>query len=147
MGFIPTIKRTGKILANYGGNDNIGWVSPYDIAETIAEELCSSFKGTKVRYVISDELSCNDTATLLGNAIGNPDLKWETITDEQMLLQLLSIGMAPNLAAGLVEMNSAMHSGKLLEHFYQHRPTTVGAIKVSDYALEFAKVYKLKNST
>ncbi len=141
LSFVPGIKHTGKITANYGGDDIIAWVSPVDVAEVIAEELDSPAQGRKFRYVVSDELSCNETASMLGTAIGIPDLKWEVISDREQQDKLVSIGMAPNHAAGLVEMNAAMHSGKLFEDYQQHKPSAFGKVKMNDYAKEFAKAY------
>ncbi|WP_345949281.1 NmrA family NAD(P)-binding protein [Mucilaginibacter sp. PAMB04274] len=139
--FIPGIKHGGKITANYGGDDLIAWVSPMDVADAIAEELESSAQGRKFRYVVSEELTCNETASILGAAIGKPDLKWEVISDEQQQARLVSIGMAPNQATGLVEMNAAMHTGKLFEDYEEHKPAAFGKVKMSDYAREFAKAY------
>jgi uncharacterized protein YbjT (DUF2867 family) len=139
--FVPVIKYTGKISANYGADDVIAWVSPIDIANAIAEELVLPAQGRKFRYVASEELSCNETASILGTAIGIPDLKWEVISDEQQQAKLIAIGMAPNQAAGLVEMNAAMHTGELFKDYQQHRPSAFGKVKMSDYAQEFAKAY------
>jgi len=143
--FIPVIKNVGLIAANYGGDDIIGWVSPVDIAAVVAEELSSTTVNQKIRYVVSDELTCNETARILGAAIGKPDLKWIVIPDEEMQNRLGKIGMPPHLAAGLVEMNAAMHNGKLFEDYLQHKPETFGNIKMADYAtVEFAKTYNDK---
>lgn len=139
--FVSGIKHAGKITANYGGDDVIAWVSPIDVADAIAEELESPAQGRKFRYVVSDELTCNETASILGAAIGKPDLKWEVILDEQQQARLVSIGMAPSQATGLVEMNAAMHTGDLLADYRQHKPKAFGKVKMSDYAREFAKAY------
>jgi uncharacterized protein YbjT (DUF2867 family) len=141
LGFIPGIKNAGKITANYGADDVIPWASPLDIADVIAEELMAPGQGRQVRYVVSDELSCNETASILGAAIGKPDLKWEIISDEQMQNRLISIGMSPVLAAGLVEMNAAMHNGKLFEDYEEYKPAVFGKVKMADYAQEFAKIF------
>jgi uncharacterized protein YbjT (DUF2867 family) len=142
LGFVAAIKKTGKITANYGGNDLITWVSPLDIADVIAEELTGPATGRSVRYVASDAHTCTETARILGAAIGKPDLKWEIIPDEQMQERLISIGMAPHLAEGLVEMNAAMHNGKLFEDFELHKPDVYGKVKMADYAEQFAKAFK-----
>ncbi len=142
--FIPIIKNAGAIAANYGGDDMISWVSPIDIAAAVAEELSSPTVNQKIRYVVSDELICNETARILGKAIGKPDLKWIVIADPEMHGRLVKAGMAPNLAAGLVEMNAAMHSGKLFEDYNQHKPEAKGKVKMTDYAAEFAKAYNSK---
>lgn len=139
--FVPGIRHAGKITANYGGDDVIAWVSPADVANAIAEELELPAQGRKIRYVVSDELTCNETASILGAAIGKPDLKWEVISDEQQQARLISIGMAPNQATGLVEMNAAMHTGELFKDYEQHKPAAFGKVKMSDYAREFAKIY------
>ncbi len=145
LSFIPAIKKTGKMIANYGGDDVIPWASPLDIADVVAEELVAAGKDRKIRYVVSDELSCNKTASILGTAIGKPHLTWEIITNEQLQTNLVSIGMAPVLAAGLVDMNAAMHSGKLFEDYRQHKPALFGKVKMTDYAQEFAKIFNAKN--
>ena len=43
-------------------------------------------------------------------------------------------------AAGIVEMNAAIHSGLLDEDYYRNRPV-LGKVKLVDFAREFATVY------
>ena len=139
-GFLPSIKTQGIIAANYGEDDKGPWVSPVDIATAAAEEITGTFDGRKIRYVASEELSCNEIATILGTAIGKPGLKWHIIPDEQMLDGLKTAGLNPVIAEGLVEMNANVHNGKLLEDYYRNKPT-LGKVKLSDFAKEFAAVY------
>jgi uncharacterized protein YbjT (DUF2867 family) len=138
--FIPVIKNTGSISANYSDNDKVAWVSTVDIATAIAEEIVTQIKGRKILYVASDELTCNEVATILGHAIGKPDLKWNTINDAQMQSRLEGIGMTPGYAAGLVGMNAAMHSGILFEDYYKNKPA-LSKTKMVDFAKEFAAAY------
>jgi uncharacterized protein YbjT (DUF2867 family) len=140
LGFINNIKTQGVITTNYGGDSKKPWVSPLDIAEAVAEELVTPFTGRKVRYVASEEISCNELASLLGAAIGKPDLKWVVISDEQMLQGMLAVGMNPKIAAGLVEMNAGTQSSALYEDYFQNRPA-LGKIKLADFAKEFAAAY------
>ncbi len=103
--FIRTIKTQGAIISNYGGDDKEPWVSPLDIAAVIAEEMEKPFEGRTIRYIASDEVSPNEVANILGEAIGKPDLKWIAIPDEQMLNGMIAAGMDPNIAKGMrVEM-------------------------------------------
>jgi len=140
LGFINTIKTQGVIATNYGGDRKKPWVSPLDIAEAVAEELVTPFEGRKVRYVASDEISCNELASLLGAAIGKPDLKWVIIPDEQLLNGMIAAGMNPKIAAGMVEMNAGMNNGDLYEDYFRNRPT-LGKVKLAEYAKEFAVIY------
>ena len=143
FGFIQTIKTQGVIATNYGGDNKKPWVSPIDIAAAVAEELVTPFQGRRVRYVASDEVSCNELATILGAAIGKPDLKWVVIPDEQLLNGMIAAGMNQKIAAGLVEMNAATHTGKLYEDYNRHKPT-LGKVKPTDFAKEFAAAYNQK---
>ncbi len=137
---INAIKTEGVIESNYGGNDKTPWVSPIDIAAAVAEELVTPFAGRKVRYVVSDELTCDEVAAILGTAIGKPDLKWIVIPDEQMQSRLIMAGFSPELAAGFVEMNASTHSGQLFEDYDRNRPV-LGKVKMKDFAKEFASAY------
>jgi len=139
--FIPVIKNAGMIASNYGAEDVVAWVAPADIADAIADEIITSLTGRKVRYIASDELTCNEVASILGEAIGKPDLKWLVIPNEQMQQGMEAAGVAPAVAAGLVEMNACMHSGTLFADYYKNRPVVMGKIKMTEFAKDFAKVF------
>ena len=141
FGYVDMIKSVGSIAANYGADDKIPWVSPIDIAAVIAEEIATPFVGRKVRYVASEELTGNETASILGAAIGKPDLKWMIISNAQMFGGLESAGINPQIAAGLVEMYASLHSGLLAEDYYRNKPTVMGKVKLVDFAKEFAAAF------
>ncbi len=141
FGYVDTIKAVGSIVANYGADDKIPWVSPIDIAAVIAEEIATPLVGRNVRYVASEELTGNETASILGAAIGKPDLKWIIISDAQMLGGLESAGMNPQIAAGLVEMYASLHNGVLAEDYYRNKPTVMGKVKLAEFAKEFAAAF------
>jgi uncharacterized protein YbjT (DUF2867 family) len=142
--YIPQIKFQGVIATNYGADKMVPWVSPFDIAAAIAEEITTPLNGKKVRYVASEELTGDETARILGEAIGKPDLKWVLISDEEALKGLVNVGMQPKIAAGLIEMYAGLYNGLLGEDYYQNRPAVMGKIKLADYAKEFASVYNQK---
>ena len=139
LSFIPMIKTQGAIIANYGGDEKEPWVSTLDIADAIAEEMERPFRGREIRYIASDEVSPNEIAGILGEAIGKSDLEWRVVSDEQWLDDLIATGMSPQTAEGYVEMNAARHIN-LYEDYYRHRPE-LGQRKLKDYAKEFAAAY------
>ncbi|MBC7829948.1 MAG: NAD(P)H-binding protein [Chitinophagaceae bacterium] len=141
-GYVDMIKAEGFIAANYGANEKIPWVSPIDIAAAIAEEIVTPLVGRKVRYVASEELTGNETASILGAAIGKPDLKWLLITNEQTLSGLEAVGMNKQIAAGLVEMYASLYSGLLSEDYNRNKPAVMGKVKLADFAKEFAAAFK-----
>lgn len=132
---------SGLILSNYGANDMIAWVSPKDIAAAIAEELESTSFARKVRYVASEELTCQQVAQLIGEAIGKPYLKWVLISDKQMTDAVKQIGASDQVAQDLAQMNKVTHDGSLFEDYYRNRPV-FGKTKMKDFAVEFAERYR-----
>lgn len=143
FGQITTIKTHGSIISNLGSDNKEPWVSPQDIADVIAEEFDSPFDSRKIRYVASDEVSGNEIAKALGKAIGKPDLKWITVTDEQYLNGLLNYGMNPQIAEDYVAMQSAQREGSIYKDFNLHRPI-FGKVKLADFAKDFAIAYNHK---
>lgn len=142
--YAQTIKAQGAIIQTYGGDRKEPWVSPIDIASAIAEEMEKPFEKRSVRYLASEEISPNEIASVIGTAIGKPDLKWEVISDEEMLQQMLATGMNSWIAKGFVDMQSAQRSGRLYEDYYRNRPV-LGKTKLKDFAGEFAIVYNQLN--
>lgn len=141
--FIQAIKTRGAIVQNYGGDEKEPWVSPLDIAAVIAEEVEKPFNGRTIRYIASDEVSPNEVAKVLGEAIGKPDLKWMVIPDEQLLNGMISMSMNPQIAKGFVEMNASRRSGVLYEDYYSNKPT-LGKIKLKDFAKDFELAFNKK---
>jgi len=136
--------RTGLLMGNYGGDDRVVFVSPKDIAEAVAEELLLYPEKTTIRYVGSEEMTCNEAARVIGAAVGKPWLKWVLLSDKEMLQGLKMAKVPEKLAGTLVEMQAVMHSGKTLDSFHRSRPE-MGKIKLADFAKEFAEVYFKSN--
>jgi len=141
--WLPAIKSQNAIIQSYGGDRKEPWVSPYDIAATIADEMEKPFTGKTVHYVASDEVSPDEIAIALGNATGNPDLEWKVISGEALLDQMISAGVNRWIAEGMIAMQKAQGDGSLYEDFYANKPTP-GKIKLEDFAREFSQIYNKK---
>jgi uncharacterized protein YbjT (DUF2867 family) len=133
--------KMGVIAANYGAEDKMPWVSPIDIAAAIAEELSNDFDERIIRYIVSEELTCNEIAKIIGQAVGKPFLQWSLMSDEDMLGGLKMFKIPQKNAEGMVEMNAAMHSAMVYEDYYRNKPKVMGKVKMKDFAKEFALVY------
>lgn len=132
--------KRGVILANYGGDVINLMASPNDIAAVIAEEMEQPFNGHAIRYIASEEITCNQTAQILGEAIGKPYLKWGRISDKMLANAMRKRGMSEMFVNGFVEMGAAGRSGKLYEDYYKHRPV-LQKTKLKEFAVEFARVF------
>ncbi|MGY3211863.1 NmrA family NAD(P)-binding protein [Mucilaginibacter sp. HD30] len=141
LSFIPAIRYKGKITAGYGGEDHTVLVAPEDIAVAVAEELEKTDVGRNIRYVASDELTCNEIARALGEAIGKPDLQWELISAEKARQDLEAAGLPPQSASLLVELQEGHHKGLIAEDYLKNRPV-LGKIKIDDFAKDFALAYQ-----
>ena len=138
--YMQSIKTQGAIVQTYGGDKKEPWVSPLDIVAAIAEEMEKPFEGKAIRYVASDEVSPNELAKIIGEAIGKPDLQWTVIPEEQMLQGMLSMGMNEWIAKGFVDMQRSQGNGALYENYYSN-PPVLGKVKLRDFAKDFAKFY------
>lgn len=137
---IPSVKASRKIVQNFGSDKKEPWVSPIDIAQAIAEEMEKPFGKMEVRYIASEEISATEIIEKLRVATESPDLKWVTISDEEMLNNMLSQGMNEKLAKGFIEMQASQRTGYLYEDYYRNKPV-LGNVKFSDFAKDFAFLY------
>jgi len=140
---IGMIKHMNIIGANYSIADGrFPMVSPIDIAAAAEEEITAlNFTGHSVKYFASDEVSTDKVASVLGNAIGKPGLKWVQFTNEQALNGMLQAGLPEEIAKNYIEMNQSMHSGKMFEDYFKHHPTGFGKVKLEDFAKTFAQAF------
>lgn len=139
--YIPQIKNAGIMGTNFKGSDKIVWVAPKDIAEVVSEELTNeATEKLSIRYVASDEVTADEMAKIIGEAIGKPDLKWTSFTDEQMKKTYLDMNLSESFAQDLVDLNASISSGKMGEDYEVNKPI-LGKIKLVDFAKEFALVY------
>lgn len=139
--FRDMIKAAGIMGASFGGDDLLPLVAPLDIAAAAAEELTRS-TGPRVRYVASDERTPIEVARVLGAAIGRPDLPWITFTPEQDRAGLAQQHMPAPVIEKLLELNAAIHNGSMWQGYAQHRPATLGEVKLTHFAQEFAAAFE-----
>jgi NAD(P)H dehydrogenase (quinone) len=139
---LVAIKQTGRLTATFGADDRLVLVSPKDIAAAAAEELVAAVP-SQIRYVGSEEMSCNEAAHVLGTAIGIPTLPWMIISPEQMLAEYERSGMPVTLAKSLVDMQATIHDGTALAKFRQANPV-LSQVKLAEFAQEFAVAYQAR---
>jgi uncharacterized protein YbjT (DUF2867 family) len=140
---IPLVKGMGIIGSNFSlAEGKFPIVDTTDIASVAFSALNAlSFTGHTAQYIASDIVSTDQIASVLGAAIGKPDLKWVPFTNEQALQGMLQAGLPAEIANNYVEMGNAMNSGKMLEGFLNH-PPVLGQVKLSDFAKQFAATYQ-----
>lgn len=140
--YVPMIKGMGIFGDNFGDTDRVVFVSPKDIAVAAADALEYPVSGKQIRYVVSDELTGNEAAAILGKAIGKPELKWLKFSDADTLQGLQQAGVPQHASEKFVEMGQAARSGALWQDYDQHTNETFkGITKLEDFAREFAQAF------
>ena len=142
MANIGMIKHMGIIGGNYGEGAKLVLANPADIADAAYEELVNlSFTGNSIRYVASDEKTTDEVASILGTAIGKPDLKWVNFSDEQTMGGMLQNGVPEEVAKNYAEMGAAMRSGEMASDYLKNKPAKFGKTIFEAFAPAFAAAY------
>lgn len=143
LGSIGMVKSMNILGSNFGGPGfKMALAHPDDVAEVAFEELSKlNFTGHSVRYIASDEVSTDEIAKTLGNAIGKPQLPWVVFTNEQAYDGMLQAGLPEEIAKNYAEMGSCLQSGKFMEDYWKNHPAVLGKNKLRDFAKTFAAVY------
>jgi uncharacterized protein YbjT (DUF2867 family) len=113
-----------------------------DIALAAADALTKlEFKGHSYEYVVSDESGTDEIASVIGKAIGKPDLTWVKFPPADLKQVLRSFGFAEGAANEYVEMFTTLGTGLLFEDYVRVKPKLYPT-KIEDFAKKFAAAYR-----
>ncbi|MBA4166820.1 MAG: NmrA family NAD(P)-binding protein [Chitinophagaceae bacterium] len=138
---INMIKHMNIMGNNYGADTTIILVHPKDVADAAAEAFANGFTGKSIHYVASDKHTAAEIASVLGAAVGKPDLKWVEFSDQQSLEGMEKAGMPKGIAESFNEMGAALRTRILWDDYEEVNPPFSGKIKLEDFAVEFAGKY------
>jgi uncharacterized protein YbjT (DUF2867 family) len=90
-------------------------IATQDIGEAVAQELLRlEFGGHQTRELLGPrDISMNEAASVIGKAIGKPDLKYIRLTNEQVRDALTGLGISENVAGLIIEMANALNIGHM----------------------------------
>ncbi|SDF57492.1 NmrA family NAD(P)-binding protein [Chitinophaga filiformis] len=139
---IPLIKNRNIFGNNYGGEDKLVLTHPEDLAAAIADELQSKGNGFEVKYVVSDISTGNEVASILGKAIGKPDLSWTVVPDQQLTEAMTAGGLPAELAGLITELGQGLRAGIITKDFFDQGASVTGKRKLEQFAEEFKDRYQ-----
>ncbi len=95
------------------GDHSIPMVATQDVAKIAAGHLANlDFKGKSVRAVmVPKDYTYREFTSIIGKAIGNPDLPYMQVPVDQAKQGLLSNGFTENFVDNLIEMGTAIKTG------------------------------------
>lgn len=146
------IARSGAAAGPLPPHLKLPMVATRDIAAVACEELLrvasgQGWRGHQVRELHgAADLSYAEATTLIGKAIGRPDLKYAHLSEEQILAAMTGMGMSENFTRLLIEMAAALASGHMApleERSVRNTTPTTYEIFVRE---QFLPVYRAQSS-
>jgi uncharacterized protein YbjT (DUF2867 family) len=148
--FMSNLLPQAGIIGKFGvaggplrGDLKVAMISTDDIGTVAAETLLNlDFSGKHARELLGQrDVSYNEVATIIGKAIGNPDLKYTQFPPQQLKPSLMQMGMSASMADLLLEMSEALNSG-YMEPLEQRSainstPTTIEEFVAKNIAPQF----------
>jgi uncharacterized protein YbjT (DUF2867 family) len=112
---VGNIQKTGSALGPLRPDLKVPMIATKDIGEAAAHALLAlDFSDKQSRELLGQrDISMNEVAQILGQAISKPDLQYIQAPDEQVRHALIQLGMSPNMADLILEMSAALNSGHM----------------------------------
>lgn len=114
------IRQMGSVVGPVRPDLKLPMVATSDIGTVAADALLhpanlgKSIHGKQTRELHGQrDLTYNEVATIIGRAIGKPDLKYQQVSDDQFRGALVQMGMSEPVAKLLVEMTQALDAGRM----------------------------------
>jgi uncharacterized protein YbjT (DUF2867 family) len=115
LGQVGAVRAMGKTAGPLRGDLKLPMIATKDIGSAAAELLLAlDFKGKQTHELLGQrDLSMDEATAIIGDAIGQADLKYLQLPPEQMQPIFVQMGMSSNMAALIVEMAAALNSGHM----------------------------------
>ena len=113
---LETIRHEGVVADSVAPEAKVPMIATADVAAVAARALRErSWSGTVVRELLGPrDLTYTEVAAAIGEAIGEPDLQYVQLPDEELVAILTeAAGFSHDFAALLVEFNHALSEGRL----------------------------------
>jgi uncharacterized protein YbjT (DUF2867 family) len=110
---VGVIQKTGTAATPLRPDLKISMIATRDIGVAAAQALLNlTFRQKQTRELLGQrDISYSDVASIIGKAVGKPNLRYTQAPNEQMRGIFVQAGMSPNMADSLLEMCAAMNSG------------------------------------
>ncbi len=131
---------TLRNLLQHGGL-KIAQIATQDIGDHAALRLVKmDFKGKEIQELLGQrEISMEEATTVLGKAIGKPDLKYVQFPYPDALQAMMGMGFSKSVAESFVEMNKGFNEGIFGKP--QRTAANTTATSIEEFATHFAVAY------
>jgi uncharacterized protein YbjT (DUF2867 family) len=110
---VGAIRMAGSVIGPVRPDLKLPMIATRDIGAAAADALLSlAFRGKQTHELQGErDLDYNQLATIIGKAIGKPDLKYVNPPDDQIRVAMVQMGMSDQFVALILEMAGALNSG------------------------------------
>jgi uncharacterized protein YbjT (DUF2867 family) len=142
------IPMTGVASGPLRADIEVPMIATRDIGTAAAEALSRlDFIGHQTRELLGQrDISMAEVATIIGKAIGKPDLKYVHASDEQLRPALIQMGMSRNIADLILELAAAINSGHIRALETRSAANTTPTSYETFVAEEFLPIYKRQSA-
>ena len=143
FGQMQTIRQMGIMGSAIRGDVRIPMIATRDIADYAARRLLAlDFTGSAVQPLLgADDYSHDQVATVIGKAIGKPELSYVAFPYDEARQAMVGMGMSKSVADAFVEMSDAANTGHALGPVERDSENTTPTT-LSDFAAVFAQAYR-----
>jgi uncharacterized protein YbjT (DUF2867 family) len=112
---VNAVRQMGVVAGPLRPDLKLPMIATHDIGNVAADNLLHPvIRGKQRRELLGQsDLTYTDVATIIGKAIGRPDLRYVQVPDEQFRSVLVQMGMSEQFARLLLEMTGALNSGTM----------------------------------
>jgi len=112
---VGIIQTMGITAGPVRGDLALPMIATRDIGAAAAKALLElDFTDKQIRELLGQrDVSYDDATTIIGKAIGKPDLKYVQLPVEQVRGAFLQMGMSENVSDLILEMSAALNSGSM----------------------------------
>jgi uncharacterized protein YbjT (DUF2867 family) len=138
------IKSFGMMAGPVSADLELPMIATYDIASVAADALAKlEFTGHQTRELLGHkDLTYTQMATIIGAAIGMPNLTYVQLPNEQVIQAMTQMGMSKNMATLICEMSDALNSGHM-RALEPRSPANTTPTTFEEFVLEvFVPAYK-----
>ena len=145
---VNVIRMAGSVLGPLKPNLKLPMIATRDIGAAAAAALAGlAFRGKQIQELNGQrDLDYTEVASIIGKAIGKPDLKYVQAPDDQMRGALLQMGMSENFVGLMFEMFAALNSGDMRTLEPRSAGNTTPTKFETFVADEFVPAYRQQNA-
>jgi uncharacterized protein YbjT (DUF2867 family) len=134
----------GMLPGGMRGDFPMPWIATKDIGRYAAQRLAAfDFTGSSIQELHGErDLSMNEAASIVGNAIGNPKLQYKQVPFPILEGALAQMGLPKNTVALLIEMWNGANAGLIAPQERRSAQNTTPTTIESFAAEVFAPAYR-----